>query len=597
MIQKDRLGEIRSGKGAFLFLAVSFLALVPMLIENGGVSLSAGTLTAVRLLTFVFLGILVADFAFGLATAGDRRFWLHGHAVETVLLSCLALVYLGKVLFPLGLLAAPGLSGWILPAQIYLLVNLILAILNLFKLVANRRYHYARAFGLSFVAIILLGMLLLWLLPGATVPGKHLGVVDAMFTATSATCVTGLVTVDTGTHFTRFGQIVILVLFQVGGLGLMTFAAFFALAFGKGIGLQDREVMRGVLNLDVAGRISRVIVGILAVTVAFEAIGAILLYGRIEGVDSSHDRLFSSVFHSVSAFCNAGFGLHGDSLVAYASDPVVNFTMMGLIVGGGLGFGVILDLLGVPILGLRSLLGRGKGSDAAVPVERRRLGTQTKIVLISSLVLTLGGAVLFFALEAGNERTLGGLEGAEKVQAALFQSVTARTAGFTTVSIGDLTDGSKFLLLSLMIVGASPGSTGGGIKTVTAVVLLLTVITLFRGRERVEVFKRAIPRATVNKAVVIVVSAVAVLFAGTLVITVVEAGRFQFLSLLFEVGSAFGTVGLSTGITPELSDVSKLVLSAVMLVGRIGPLTLVIGLSQARPMRRYEYPEENVMIG
>jgi len=212
-------------------------------------------------------------------------------------------------------------------------------------------------------------------------------------------------------------------------------------------------------------------------------------------------------------------------------------------------------------------------------------------------VLTVGGAFFFFALEADNEKTIGGLEGAEKVQAALFQSVTARTAGFNTVSIDDLTDGSKFLMLSLMIVGASPGSTGGGIKTVTAVVLLLTVITLFRGRQRVEVFKRTIPRATVNKAVVIVVSAIAVLFLGTFVITVAEGGRFRFLSVLFEVGSAFATVGLSTGITPELTDLSKIVLSAIMLVGRLGPLTLVIGLSQARPPRRYEYPEENVMIG
>jgi trk system potassium uptake protein TrkH len=258
------------------------------------------------------------------------------------------------------------------------------------------------------------------------------------------------------------------------------------------------------------------------------------------------------------------------------------------IVVGGLGFGVMLELLGLPVLRpWRWRKGRG------------RLGVQTKVVLLASAVLIVVGAVLLYALERNNPATLGdpALGAGARVQAAAFQSVTARTAGFNTVPIGDLTDGSKFLLVLLMVIGASPGSTGGGLKTVTVVVLLMSIVALIRGRPRVELFRRSIPRETVRRATVIVVAAVAFLSAGTFLVTAVEGGRFPFLSILFETGSAFGTVGLSTGITASLSPVSKLVMCLLMLVGRIGPLSLVIALSQARERRPAEYPEEHVMIG
>jgi trk system potassium uptake protein TrkH len=267
------------------------------------------------------------------------------------------------------------------------------------------------------------------------------------------------------------------------------------------------------------------------------------------------------------------------------------------IVIGGLGFAVVLELLGLPILGLRRLR-RRKGDEPVGPPEPRlRLGVHSRIVLFSSAVLILLGAALLNVFEAGNPATLGGLPDGERVQAAFFQSITARTAGFNTLPIGEMTDASKFFLISLMLIGASPGSTGGGIKTVTAFVLLLTVIALLRGRPRVEVSRRALPSHTVNRAVVIVVAAIAMVVIATLVLTAAEEGKFPFLSVFFEVSSAFGTVGLSTGITGALSTTSKLTLCVVMLVGRIGPLSLVIALSQARARRAYEYPEESVMIG
>jgi len=338
----------------------------------------------------------------------------------------------------------------------------------------------------------------------------------------------------------------------------------------------------------------KVIVGILLITAVVETVGALILYSRWHGGLSPSERMFHSIFHSVSAFCNAGFSLQNTSLEGYVRDPVVNLTMMVQIVLGGLGFGVLLELMGLRVFS-RLLFWRREEDRS----KRRRLSVQTRLVLISSVALILFGSVAIYLLESGNPATLGNpeLSTGERVQAALFQSVTARTAGFNTVPIGEMRDASKFLTLGLMFVGASPGSTGGGIKTVTAVILLLTIISLFRGRRNVEVFGRTMPAPTVSKAVVIVVSAAAVVAVATFILTVAEGERFPFLSIFFEVGSAFGTVGLSTGITSALGTVSKLTICLVMLVGRIGPLSLVIGLSQAREPRRYEYPEENVMIG
>ncbi len=581
------------GPAPLLFGVAAVLAVIPALLEYGGFEHSAGSLLAVRLANFLFVGIFVLQHVIGLGLAPDRRRYLREEVADLLLLLLLGAVFVASLVVPSAKEGGPSLERFTVPAQIYLLVNLLLNLLRVFKAAASRRFHYARAFGISFLVIIAIGTLLLYLLPGALAPDRDLPFVDAVFTATSATCVTGLVTVETGREFSRFGQTIILILFQIGGIGLMTFAAFFAIALGKGMGFKDREVMRGVLNLEVLGTIVRVVVGILLVTVTIEAVATAVLYTRLGPDLAPGDRLFHSAFHAVSAFCNAGFSLYGRSLAGYVSDPVVNATVMLEIVIGGLGFGVVLDLLGRSFLGrgLLDLLGLARGG------ERRRLGLQTRIVLISSAVLILGGALLLYLIESDNPATLGGLRGPEKVEAALFQSVTARTAGFNTVPIGALRDASKFVLVVLMMIGASPGSTGGGIKTVTTVVLLLTVISLYRNRGRVEVGRRVLPEGTVNRAVVIVVSAIAVVVMATLVLTLVESGRHDFLSITFEVASAFGTVGLSTGITPSLAPLSKLTLCVVMLVGRIGPLSLVIALSQARPPRTYEYPEEQVMIG
>jgi trk system potassium uptake protein TrkH len=336
----------------------------------------------------------------------------------------------------------------------------------------------------------------------------------------------------------------------------------------------------------VAGSIVRVIVGILVLTVVVESIAAAILYTRFgDG--------YSAVFHAVSAFCNAGFSLQADSLAGYVSDPVVNWVVMAEIVVGGLGFGVLMDLLGRRYFGFR-IFGWFRRKDREPP---SRFTVQTRIVLVSSAILVFGGGLLFYLLEAGNPETLGALDFGDRVTAALFTSITARTAGFNTIPIGDMGEASQFFTMLLMLIGASPGSTGGGIKTVTTVVMILTVVSVARGRSRVEVAGRTLPAGTVNYAVVIVSTAIVVVTMTTLILSAVDGGRLGFLPLFFETASAFGTVGLSTGITPELSAISKLTLCVTMFVGRVGPLFLVLALSQGQVTRPYRYPEEHVMIG
>jgi trk system potassium uptake protein TrkH len=597
LMSEEARRESKLGTGFWVLGILSGAALLPVLVEHGGGNLSPGTFLLVRLTNFAFVSVFLAEFLLGLIRAPDRRLHLRTGAVEFLLFVGLGLTFVLITVHPFGFFEVRGLSGFLIPVQVYLFGNFIVKLLGLFKVVARRRFNYARAFGISFVAIIGAGALLLFLLPGTKAPGKDLSLIDALFTSTSATCVTGLVTVDTGSHYSRFGQTIILILFQVGGLGIMTFAAFFAIALGKGMGIRDRDVMRGVLNLEVMGKIVKVVVGILVITVLFEAVGAAVLYQEWPGDLAPHDRLFNSIFHSVSAFCNAGFSLMSNSLEGFVGNPVVNITVMTLVVVGGLGFGVLLELVGLPIFGIRFLSRFRRWDDPFPEVKRPRLGLQSRIVLLSTLVLLFGGAVLFLVFERKNPATLGDLSGGEQAQAALFASVTSRTAGFNTFPVGEMTDASKFLTVGLMMIGAAPGSTGGGVKTVTAVVLLVSVLSVLRGRNRVELFRRTIPPATVQRAGIIVVTSIAFVFVATLILTMVEAERFSFMDIFFEVGSAFGTVGLSTGITAELSGLSKLTLCVIMLVGRIGPLSLVIALSQGGASRRYEYPQENVMIG
>ncbi|GAB4249978.1 MAG: TrkH family potassium uptake protein [Acidobacteriota bacterium] len=434
----------------------------------------------------------------------------------------------------------------------------------------------------SFVGLAVLGALLLQL-PGTTRRGD-LSWIDALFTATSAVCVTGLTVVDTGTTFSPGGQALILGLIQVGGLGIITISTFFAIIMGKKVPLLRGEVVRQTHFSVETGSFRSLVVRILQLTFLFECLGALFLFlvwreefGTVRG-------LWLAVFHAVSAFCNAGFSLFPDSLERYVADPLVNGVVMALIVLGGLGFLVIHD------------------------VERRlrwgvRLSLHSRLVLIVTGVLILGGTGMICLLEWGN--TLADLALPEKVMAAAFQSVTARTAGFNTLPTVDLTNASLVFLMLLMFIGGSPGSTAGGIKTTTFAVLLGTAWNRMRGREATILLNRTVPEKVVNSTLAVVLVAVALLFTAYFSLEWLETGWIphpragnQAFELFFEAVSAFGTVGLSTGLTPRLSDGGKLLLVFLMLVGRIGPLALSVAVSR-RSLRRvqYEFYRENVMVG
>ncbi|MDQ0287439.1 trk system potassium uptake protein TrkH [Desulfofundulus luciae] len=427
---------------------------------------------------------------------------------------------------------------------------------------------------LGFAGVILAGTLLL-MLPVSSRSGTYTDFLTALFTATSAVCVTGLVVVDTGTYWSTFGQAVILALIQIGGLGFMSMATLFFILMGRRIGLKERLIIQESLNqLRVAG-VVRLVRAVLLFTVFTEGFFAVVLSLRFY-FDYGFPRcLWLGIFHAVSAFNNAGFDLLGDfrSLTGYVSDPVVTLSVTTLIILGGLGFSTVMELYNYP--------------------RTRRLSVHTKLVLRVTGWLIFCGALLFGLLEWGH--ILRDLPLSGKILASYFQAVTPRTAGFNTVDIGHLNPATQFLIIILMFIGASPGSTGGGIKTTTFALLGITLWSLSKGKEDVEVFRRRIPPWQVYKALSVTLWAILLVSTVTLLLSVTEGG--DFLAALFETVSAFGTVGLSMGLTPHLTPLGRVAIILTMFAGRLGPLTLAYAFAQRRRKTAVRYPEEKIMVG
>lgn len=435
----------------------------------------------------------------------------------------------------------------------------------------------------SFALLTLLGAALL-LLPGAVAEDEDaLTLVDALFTSTSAVCVTGLTVRDTGSTFTLGGQALLLALIQIGGLGIITFIGMLLISTGKS-SVAQLVTLRKIVNANSISDVRRYLLVILLTAGVIEVIGALLLYfsaGEIDG--TVPERLFWALFHSVSAFCNAGFSLQADSLVTYSANWPVNLTVMGLIVGGGLGAPVVLDLWDMART-------RRKGYEG----KRPRLRIQSRLTLALTAALILLGALAFGLLEASGVSADDGTS--TRTLTALFQSVTTRTAGFNTVPIDELSDATLILVAVLMVIGASPVSTGGGIKTVAFAVLLLTLRSMLTGR-RVEAFGRTIPDRYVRAAMSVFLL---YLFGAGLAFFLLSLTdpNIPFADRLFETISAMSTVGLSTGPTAELSASGKLILCAAMFAGRVGPLTLVMTVVGADDSRAaYELPEEPLVLG
>jgi trk system potassium uptake protein TrkH len=428
----------------------------------------------------------------------------------------------------------------------------------------------------TFLITIAVGTIVL-LLPFSTVKGS-IAIEDALFTSASAVTVTGLIVKDTATDFTLFGQIVILVLLQIGGLGFMTFSTFTILLMGKSFSLKDKSVIENDFTAGSYKNLKDLLKKIVFMTFAIEIIGAVVLYYQFTGLSGGR-RIFSSIFHSVSAFCNAGFSIFSNSLEDYIANTGINITLMVLIILGGIGFLVMSETL----MFLRRKIKRFS-----------RFSLHSKLVLITSALLILAGFIVIFLEELLNKSNT--LPLGTKILSSLFQSVTARTAGFNTINLNYFSFASIFIILLLMFVGASPGSTGGGIKTSSTGVVIAYLRSRLRGRQNVDLFYRNIPTHMIEKAFIVIIISFLLISVSAILLLTFEPG-LKMPELVFETVSAFGTVGLSMGITAQLSLPSKLIIMVTMFIGRIGPLTLLIALSKRESRAVFNYPEENIMIG
>ncbi len=582
-----------------VLIAVNVLAAVVvtasfvLLFGFAGPLLSTSLLYAVL---YVLLLVFIAEKLVRLHNSFSKAEYLRANWFEIPLLIVLAIVVAGAGRW-FGRYNRVEIQHF--AVAVYLVVQVVTKACRTSVNMAASGKNPTRTLILSFLVLIVAGAGFLMLPRAASV--ERIRFVDALFTATSATCVTGLVVKDTGQDFSLMGQVVILALIQLGGLGIVVFGAVFALLLGQALSLRESVAMRDLLSSRTLGRIGNMIAFIFVGTITIEALGAVGLFGMWDNVPQQvgnvQQQWFYSIFHSISAFCNAGFSLFSDSFIAYRKETALYTVVCPLIILGGLGFSVLYNLSGITVdrVGrfFRKRFDKKRRFSMAAP---QRMHLQTKIVLSVSLLLILSGAaaILLFERYAG-----GGAFGDNPTfLEALFQSVTARTAGFNTIDISALSAANKFVLMLLMFVGGSPGSTAGGIKTVTMAVIIITAVAALRKRWEVEVFKRSIRIVIVGRAITITLLFVVVLFTAVLALSISENARgFGISEIAFEASSALGTVGLTTGITPSLTTVGKLIIIATMLIGRLGPLTLLAALTFNLKPARYNYPDEAIIVG
>ena len=449
---------------------------------------------------------------------------------------------------------------------------------KLFRLKNKIKLNGVQILSLGFIVTIFIGAIILSL-PISSASGEATNFLDTLFTSTSAVCVTGLVTVDTGTYWSTFGQVTIMILIELGGLGFMSFATLLAMIVGKKITLRERLVMQEAMNAFSIQGLVHMVRCVLIFTFSIQIIGAILLATQFIPMFGVETGIFYSIFHSISAFCNAGFDLMGNysSLVPLNSNAMIILTISALIIIGGLGFAVWIEIYNYKKSG-------------------RKLSVHAKLVILITALLLGIGFVLMFIFEFNNPLTIGEMSFGDKLLNSWFTGLTPRTAGFNSVSTGDLTVAGQFLTVILMFIGGSPGSTAGGLKTATFGILMFTVISVIKGRENTEIFNRRFSKDLVYRAFVIFFLALGLIVGVTMVLAVAEP-NIAFADLLFEATSAFGTAGLSTGITPSLGSVSKVVLMISMYFGRVGILTVMLAMLRGKKKQSYTLPEGKILIG
>lgn len=446
----------------------------------------------------------------------------------------------------------------------------------------SRHLPPTRIFVLSFAAVILLGGILLWFPFSAS--KEPLRFIDALFSSTSAVCVTGLVVIDIGKDLSTLGQVITILLFQMGGLGIITVSTIFFVIMGRGISFKGREIVQSTFLHTPRRDFFFILKSILWFTFIFESLGTLFLFIRFAKDFPLGKAFYQAIYHSISAFNNCGYSLFSDSLIGYQGDLTVNLTIMGLLIIGGIGFVVQYEVFS-----------KWRG-------RQKILSVHARIVLITTTILILSGTFLFYLFERNH--IIKDVPLQNKILASLFQSITPRTCGFNTVDIGLLTNATLLLLIVLMFIGASPGSTGGGIKTTSAALLLLMIWNRLKGNDEVNIFNRTIPREIISRTISIIFASAFSISIITSILLIAGGGnllplesRHFFVEYLFETVSAFGTVGLSMGATPKLNDIQKMAIIVMMFVGRVGPLTLAFSLSRGLEGKGLLYAEEGVMVG
>lgn len=427
-------------------------------------------------------------------------------------------------------------------------------------------------------AILIFGGAALLSLPISSMSGESTDFIDSLFTSTSAVCVTGLITVDTGTHWNYFGKTIIMLLIEIGGLGFMAFTTLFAFLMGKKITLKERLVMQETMNtFDIQG-IVKMVRYILLFTVITQSLGAVLLFTQFIPQFGVAEGIFYGIFHSISAFCNAGFDLFGhfNSLTVVNTNTVIILTISILIIIGGLGFTVWTELYNSKNI--------------------KRISLHSKVVILITSILLIGGTILVFLFEFKNPNTMGSMSLKDKALNSFFTSVSPRTAGFNSISLADMTMASRGVTIILMFIGGSPGSTAGGLKTTTFGILILTVISVIKGRKDTEIFMKRLSKETVYRAFAIFSLAIGLVMCVVMILSFTETG-VTFEEILFEAVSAFGTAGLTMGITTKLSLIGKIVIMITMYCGRLGPMTVMLALVKRKQSSVYQYPEDKILVG
>lgn len=571
-----------------LLVFIIFLGVLSLILDNA--SIGGKPLDYVsNMLDFLIAFLFVFELFMRFTKNGNKRYFLKSNLIEIAVVATFITLFIAGKYYHFFI---EQFAGHDTPVKIIVAV----CVFDLLKVFARLKKvmfflnsltkHPPQTILFSFFTVIIIGTILL-MMPIATQDYSRIGFINALFTSTSATCVTGLVVLDTATRFSDFGKSVIMCLIQVGGLGIMILAYFTAFIVGRKMTYQDNVAMSYMIDEEDTRRLKDGIKAIVLMTFSFELVGAGMLFPKFLGSQGSIlSGIFYSVFHAISAFCNAGFSLFTDNLEQFKASPTVNFVIAGLIIAGGISFAVMANVFGhVRSKCEKKILRQSKKTE--------NLKLNTKIVLSVTGILLLLGTLLVYKME--HQPSLLEYSMPTQYMMAFFQSVTLRTAGFNTMDISSLQSATYAFMIIFMFIGGASGSCAGGIKVNTVGVIWSFMKSIFNRRERVVLFKHSVSKDLVIQAFTVAFLGLGVVSIGAFILSLTE--NVEFTKIVFETTSAFGTVGLSTGITPELSWMGKVVVAAVMFIGRLGPITVIAALSQKVTNTAVHYPEARVNIG